>query len=281
VVIAKYRQLSFKISIWLAPLYGIFLFFQPQKMTLLILSVVFHELCHAFAGRLYGAKIEAIEFLPCGGRLVFDDAARLAPKNLLLVALAGPVGSLGLAFLFFDVEFMRKTNFMLASFNLLPLIPLDGGNILRALMGLCMEKRAAEKIVCAVSACGSVIMLAIFAAEYFWRGNLFVSLVIMASFIALEARNAHRDMNLKKCAARLERLADLKKEKICTAKLYLAECDTEILELLKNIKTGGCGIIMLLNKSNQIIKVFSEYELWQALERRGSRVRFGDLIKQN
>lgn len=115
-------------------------------------SVLGHELAHAIVARLEGIKIYDIQLHIFGGwaRLVGEPKTPMAEFR---VAIAGPVASFLLAILFwlclFTVqEFSSKTlmarafsagflylataNLMLAMFNLLPGLPLDGGRALRA-----------------------------------------------------------------------------------------------------------------------------------------------------
>lgn len=115
-------------------------------------SVLGHELAHAVVARLEGIKIHDIQLHIFGGwaRLVGEPKTPMAEFR---VAIAGPVASFLLAIFFwlclFTVqEFSNKTlmalaisagflylataNLMLAMFNLLPGLPLDGGRALRA-----------------------------------------------------------------------------------------------------------------------------------------------------
>jgi len=115
-------------------------------------SVVGHELAHAIVARLEGIKIHDIQLHIFGGwaRLVGEPSTAMAEFR---VAVAGPVASFLMAFLFWMglytvQEFIPKTvpaqvaeaafsylataNLLLAMFNLLPGLPLDGGRALRA-----------------------------------------------------------------------------------------------------------------------------------------------------
>lgn len=117
-------------------------------------SVLGHELAHAMAARLEGIKIHDIQLHVFGGwaRLVGEPRTAMAEFR---VAVAGPVASFLLAIFFwlwlFTVQqfssgaltaralaaafyYLAAANLLLAMFNLLPGLPLDGGRALRAFL---------------------------------------------------------------------------------------------------------------------------------------------------
>lgn len=117
-------------------------------------SVLGHELAHALVARLEGIKIHDIQLHIFGGwaRLVGEPRTAMAEFR---VAVAGPAASFLLAVFFwlwlFTIQELTKgslgarsmaaafkylaaANLLLAMFNLLPGLPLDGGRALRALL---------------------------------------------------------------------------------------------------------------------------------------------------
>ena len=123
----------------------------------LFASVVLHEIGHALTARRFGVPTRDITLLPIGG------VARLAymprkPKQELLIAVAGPMVTLGIVLVLFvglrlfalpnafpDGSFGARsgfvgqlmwTNVFLLVFNLLPAFPMDGGRVLRATLAL-------------------------------------------------------------------------------------------------------------------------------------------------
>jgi len=103
-------------------------------------SVVLHELGHALVARRKGMPIADISLYPFGGMARLLGVPRTTGDEIL-VAAAGPAVSLLLALAFAglaalsQVEVLRRlaeVNGMLAVFNLLPALPMDGGRILRA-----------------------------------------------------------------------------------------------------------------------------------------------------
>ena len=105
-------------------------------------SVLLHELGHAVVARALGVQIAGIELSFFGGAAKMVQLPRTATHEVLIAA-AGPAVSLvlgglglGLGALTGSALFawLGWTNFIIAAFNLIPALPMDGGRILRALL---------------------------------------------------------------------------------------------------------------------------------------------------
>jgi len=110
-------------------------------------SVLFHELAHSVVALRYKIPVVSITLFVFGGvaRIGREPSSALQEFN---IAVAGPVSSYvlaggfwGLAQVFPQSEMLGALagwlmwiNFMLATFNLIPGFPLDGGRIFRALV---------------------------------------------------------------------------------------------------------------------------------------------------
>lgn len=126
-------------SYWLAGLVATLLFF---------LSVVVHELSHAWMARASGIPVPVITLFLFGGVSQMAEEPD-DPATELRVAAVGPLASFALAAAFWAVHgvlapvaspltagvalYLAWINTALGVFNLLPGLPLDGGRILRAL----------------------------------------------------------------------------------------------------------------------------------------------------
>lgn len=130
----------------------------PQAVLLLLVwgvvvlvSLLAHELGHAVAGRRYGATPE-IRLHGFGGVAIMHGSRFSRPQSIV-VSMAGPAFgfALGMVVLVLYLGFIRHwklplelgygvamllyVNFFWTLINLLPILPLDGGQILRDLAG--------------------------------------------------------------------------------------------------------------------------------------------------
>ena len=145
----------------------------------LFACIVIHELSHCLVARRRGFTVRDIVLMPIGGA---SEIAGLpgAPSDELAIAVAGPFASVVLALLLALVAYgagvtmwppglfsgavvsrMMWANLLLAGFNLLPAIPMDGGRVLRALLARRLSDLEATSIAVGI---GRLIGLVMFVA---------------------------------------------------------------------------------------------------------------------
>jgi Zn-dependent protease len=114
---------------------------------LLFGSVLAHELGHSFMALSQKIGVKSITLFIFGGLATLEKESA-TPLQAFLVAIAGPAVSLLLSLSFFllgtqvplplplgaIVSLVATMNLALALFNLIPGLPLDGGNVLKALV---------------------------------------------------------------------------------------------------------------------------------------------------
>jgi Zn-dependent protease len=122
-------------------------------------SVLLHELGHALVARRLGVHVSGIELSFFGGAAKMVQMPRSADHEIAIAA-AGPAVSLvlggaglGLGALLHAPLFgmIGWINLVLAGFNLIPALPMDGGRILRALLTRKMDFVQATDVAVQVS----------------------------------------------------------------------------------------------------------------------------------
>ena len=129
----------------------------------LLLSILLHELGHAFAARLFGVRTSEIELTGLGGVARFANSLPRSALAKSAIYLAGPAANLVLwqgfewlastevgsakPMLWLTLGTLSVVNFYLLVFNLLPAYPLDGGHTLEAWLGAVLKSGWPVRIV--------------------------------------------------------------------------------------------------------------------------------------
>ncbi|MBW4644024.1 MAG: site-2 protease family protein [Goleter apudmare HA4340-LM2] len=172
---------------------------------LLFASVVAHELGHSFVAIRQGIDVKSITLFIFGGLASLEKESK-TPGEAFWVAIAGPLVSLllcgiltvigvatsvsGAAAAILGV--LASVNLALALFNLIPGLPLDGGNILKALVwkvtgnpykGVTFASRVGQVFGWVAIASGVLPLILFGSAANFWN-------LIIGFFLLQNAGNA-------------------------------------------------------------------------------------------
>jgi len=146
-------------------------------VAVVLISVLLHELGHALVARRFGAR-PAILLHGLGG-LTHLFGARLTRGQGILVSLAGPMAGLALGAIVLGIgEFVTAANAVGRSalgalvvvnigwslFNLLPILPMDGGQVLRDLAG---PRRSRMVRVVGLSLAAALCGLSLWGQQWF------------------------------------------------------------------------------------------------------------------
>jgi Zn-dependent protease/predicted transcriptional regulator len=136
------------------------IFQECVMVSVLFFCVLLHEFGHAFTARRYGIQTDQIFLLPIGGVAQLNRMPE-KPMQELAVALGGPMVNVAIAIFLLPVIYFNHElgtflsmfsmpasdvgsfavqlcyyNIILLVFNMIPAFPMDGGRVLRALLGL-------------------------------------------------------------------------------------------------------------------------------------------------
>jgi Zn-dependent protease/predicted transcriptional regulator len=188
-------------------------------------SIVFHEFCHSLVARHFGLNIRGITLFIFGGVAEMEKEPT-TPKSEFLMAIAGPLASFLLAFVFYRVHLLAKANewsvfiigvtyylaylnTILAVFNLVPAFPLDGGRMLRAtLWAWTKNLRKATLIASQIGSGFGLAMMALgvlavlqsfFIAGMWWfLIGMFLRVTAAASFKQILLQEALQDQPIRR-----------------------------------------------------------------------------------
>ncbi|HJT81208.1 MAG TPA: site-2 protease family protein [Chthoniobacterales bacterium] len=180
--------------------------------------VILHEFGHAFACRQTGGRADQIMLWPLGGVAFVSPPPR--PGAYLWSIAAGPLVNVvlvpifaGLLFWAGDIQFriahpdvyrfvwsLMWMNIGLLIFNLLPIFPLDGGQLVRGVLWIWMGPTRSLQVASVIGVTGS-LAIGLWA---FYRGSIWLG--ILALFVFSQAQFGWRE------AKRLKLEADAAKE---------------------------------------------------------------------
>lgn len=167
--------------------------FSFQFALALIACLVFHEYGHIRAMKYFGMQTKGIYLVPFLGGLALSDEKINTRWQDVVISIMGPLFGLILSLLLMVAYWVTGNlffaglatfNAFLNLFNLLPILPLDGGHVLKSI-SFSMNS-VAGIVICALAAVGGVIL------SYSLGLTLFGFLLIMGSIeIFLEWRGRH------------------------------------------------------------------------------------------
>lgn len=204
-----------------------------------ILALTFHEIAHIYIAKSRGYNTSVIKFDMLGASIKLDN--KIQKDDLFVIAIAGPCVNFILCLLctsiwwivpemyVFTADFFRF-NLLLASFNMLPIQPLDGSKILDSILSK-HSKKMAKIISLSINIVAIIIFTILFVVSCFNAINwIYIAFVIFFASNFLPKRKINFDVYYNlffKKHKRIEKINFLHIHSSCT-----------LLEMLKQTKEG-------------------------------------------
>ena len=166
---------------------------QIELYVTIIFFALIHEISHIIVGILYGLKAKTLKITPFGVSIYFEkykkNGGRILEKQKIIIALAGPIMNLVIAFIimFLPINLfvhvsqanLVYSNLLLAVFNLLPIYPLDGGRIIKSVLTLKnVEKKKKVVLTERISFVTLIILTTIFSILILMMQNLAIIMIL-------------------------------------------------------------------------------------------------------
>jgi len=201
------------LSLFIASSRGFNLSLLLEWMIVVFISVLFHELGHAVIGRRFGLSPQ-ITLYSMGGLTSWTEVKEISPAKNVAISLAGPAAGfllggicfvLGPSFLravpseLFTVAYrdLIWVNIGWGVFNLLPILPLDGGHVLLTLEGW-LRKKQDQIISHAISLLAAVALIYLgLTYRFFWVAILGIWFGYSNAHFLLHRGKVSRDKKLE------------------------------------------------------------------------------------
>ena len=180
----RFLGIRIEVSPYLLILVAAAIFLLPVRwLTAMLIAAAVHETGHVFALYQSGIPIEKLSLSLKGARICVKPLTR---KQEFFCACAGPGAAamlIGLGRLYPELAVCA---FVQTAYNLIPLMPFDGGRILRCALEAVLSTACCERImtVTEIIVCGMILLLGIF----FLLDQLFLAALVTAAFLLVRVK---------------------------------------------------------------------------------------------
>lgn len=248
-----------------------------------IMAVVVHECGHVFAARYMKEQLAELNVYPFGAAIRMARPLTDRPTEFF-IALSGPAASLLAATVAAGImHFIPKAEFLntfavyslfLCGINLIPALPLDGGRMLKATLGLVFSEKAAMRAACAL---GIICALILGAAGLVGWPDVNISLIVMALFLMIGAFSARREIS-PPMAAIVLRGSALAQRGAMRLSTVAAVSDLPVRAAVSRLR--GASLLAVVDRSFRFMGTLTEGDLLQGMIDRGPDVTLGELLKR-
>lgn len=257
---------------------------------LIFLLVIGHELAHLLTAKAYGFRVIGLEIFPFGGAAYCEDLFEGRKIEESIMALAGPVFNLVLLFAAqalrwegfwsgpVSEDFVRF-NLWLAAFNLIPVLPLDGGRVVRALFS---DAFGFVRTTKALARGGQFfgMLLALGGLTILGKGNAIdgvLTLFILAAFFWISGKKeiaAARITFLRQITRKKE---ELLRKGLMRSKVITVTADTPLVRIVEELTPDRYALISLPGEDFALERTLTETQVVEGMLRMGIHHPVGKL----
>ncbi len=261
---------------------------QGELLLCYVPAVLLHEWAHILAATALGMTITELELLPfgCAARL---QCFAMSRAKEMVVAAAGPAANMLFACAVFAVnryaipiaiaDKLIASNLALASINLLPALPLDGGRIARAAFAGWMGYPRATRL----TAIAGIVFAAILTGVgiYSWvMGQLSPSLFVMGLFLCLTAIRELKAAPFTLIRDFSGKRQTIERKRTLTVNRIAAMQGEHIADVLRAFEAGKYNVVTVLRGDMGVLAELDEREILSGMMRVGTGATLGSLCRR-
>ncbi|GIO39879.1 stage IV sporulation protein FB [Paenibacillus antibioticophila] len=243
---------------------------------LALFAIVFvHELGHVAAARLFGLSVVSVQLLPFGGVAVIEEHGDLSSSREIVIALAGPLQNLLLimisttfhvmglwdgAFFFYFIQ----CNLLIALFNLLPILPLDGGKLVQAVCAMCLPYHTTLVWTLRISLVfSSLMVLYAMMPLLLGKGGPQLNLLMIGGFLLYSNYTDYRNIPYRFLRFLMGREAAFTRHLLQGSLAYpiIAEHSKPLDQILRLLRREKYHFVYIMNSRGKIFSVIPEQRI--------------------
>jgi len=284
----RIKRILININILIVPLLVIALvmnFFTQYIITMVF--IIAHELGHICVAMISGAKIYSLRILPIGLSAEIDDS-RCSKYSNIYIYMAGPCVNIIFAIIIYILcacHFVSKEltlgvhiNIWLAFFNLLPILPLDGGKIAMELLAERFGLFRASKQMYILTIFISIIIICL-GLVVFKQSKYNASVVLVGIYILLCVKESKKETALMNMKNFIFRRSRINQKGIYPVREIVIMKNVTLSEVIKAMDYANMfHIVNVLDDEFRVVKVMTEQEILDALMLNSMDTTFDKLL---
>lgn len=268
---------KFYINIFVLPLFVVsFVTNSLQELVIAYLTVTLHELAHLFVAIYYKVGIGGFVIMPFGVSIRLRDNQIDNPMHECAICAAGPVANFFLILIFFIfrtrinindaiIDYFICSNAAILLINAVPIVPLDGGRVLRAALTSRYGFARATKTSDIISQI-NILIIGLFGIWVLYVTHFNVSIMLLCAFLIFNMSAERKNNELTLMRQLVHSKQKLAKRKIMPVRELAVMDDTLVRKLLKNFSYDSYYIVNVMDNKMRIKKSFTETQIIEALK---------------
>ena len=155
---------------------------QIKVYCIFLFSILGHELAHIVCAKILKMQIEEVSFGVFGFSAQIYQFGKNKSLHRIFMYLAGPVFNLILSFLFYIFQAPKEfvdINLLLGLLNLMPILPLDGGRVLKEILKYFYDYKFANSFMLEFTKVNLVIISLVYSIAILKLKNVMILILII------------------------------------------------------------------------------------------------------
>jgi stage IV sporulation protein FB len=284
----KWNRLKFSplfLLLLMAVIFGGYFF----EFILMFISILIHEIGHIIAALLLGRNIKEFKILHVGTSVKIQNDLYDKRGNYFIF-FCGPFFSFLLIlmgyflvrielFEFLDIDFFITCNFCILVLNILPIMPMDGGQILMNFLLTRIGLFHSYKILKIISQFFCFIILILGIIQLI-ENKYNLSLFFIGIYMLYELRKEELEVLLMSSENFIFRYSRIKKKGIYAARDLVVMKHIKLSDVLKHMDFDRFHIIHVLDDGLKLLEVLTEQDVIDGLTKYNSEITFEEYINE-
>ena len=255
----------------------------------MFVSLILHEIAHIAVALFQDVKLNSIKIFPVGINAVLNVNSE-KKVNTLFINVSGPLMNILLAAVFIIIDsyylknsdnmrFFIYVNISLAVFNLFPLLPLDGGKILKDMLSCRIGLFKASKYTGRICRVASLVMIVVGAVQFATSGYNF-SIMLIGGYIFYSLKYESTEVSLMNIKNLVYRRSRILRKGIYPGRELVAMRTMRLGDIIRNMDFDRFHIIYVLDEEMKLVRIFTEQEIIENMIKYSSDISFENLMKE-